>query len=215
VLFQALDFAQELRVCLPYALRTQDWFRVSPVRNTNCFIAIYNLAAKLGDTHYQSFLVGFTSLLAMAALKKNPRTRKLPGSLFIVLLYIIIMVIVDSVKGSDGAGECGCGVIVNKATLQCAELDFAGICSLMSVGYERRVTGCLCRPCLLAAGAATPARKTIAGINVVGSMSSKFPIPSFPPLEKAGDVIITAVFVMFIGFIESISVAKTYAAINK
>jgi MFS superfamily sulfate permease-like transporter len=58
-------------------------------------------------------------------------------------------------------------------------------------------------------------RRTSAGINIVGDMSSGFPIPSLPPLSKAGDVIVTAVFVMFIGFIESISVAKTYATLNK
>jgi hypothetical protein len=39
----------------------------------------------------------------MAALKKHPRTRKLPGSLFIVLLYIVIMIIVNKATHSVGA----------------------------------------------------------------------------------------------------------------
>jgi MFS superfamily sulfate permease-like transporter len=57
--------------------------------------------------------------------------------------------------------------------------------------------------------------RTHAGINIVGHLTSGFPTPKLPPLAKSGEVFVTAVFVMFIGFMESISVAKTYATLNK
>jgi hypothetical protein len=64
---------------------------------------VYNLAKLLGDTHYPTFLVGFTSLLCMVLLKRHPRTRKLPGFLFVVSLFIIIMAIVGAIDGHPGA----------------------------------------------------------------------------------------------------------------
>ncbi len=55
----------------------------------------------------------------------------------------------------------------------------------------------------------------LAGINMVPVTDSAFPAPKIPPMDKAGEVLLTAVFVMFIGFIESVSVTKTYGTINK
>ena len=55
----------------------------------------------------------------------------------------------------------------------------------------------------------------VAGINMGPVTDSAFPAPKIPPMDKAGEVLLTAVFVMFIGFIESVSVTKTYGTINK
>jgi MFS superfamily sulfate permease-like transporter len=57
-------------------------------------------------------------------------------------------------------------------------------------------------------------RITSAGIKIIGDMKSGFPTPSFPRLDQFGTLFTTAVFVMFIGFVESIAVAKTYATLN-
>ena len=53
--------------------------------------------------------------------------------------------------------------------------------------------------------------RTWAGVTIVGEIKSGFPTPSLPRLKDAGSLIITAVFITFIGFIESIAVAKAYA----
>ncbi len=58
---------------------------------------MFNLAKLLGGTHLPTFLVGLTSLLCMVLLKQHPRTRKLPGFLFVVVLAVAIIAIVDSV----------------------------------------------------------------------------------------------------------------------
>jgi sulfate permease, SulP family len=41
-----------------------------------------------------------------------------------------------------------------------------------------------------------------------------FPVPVFPALSQMGAVVETALFAMFVGFIESIAVAKMYALAN-
>ena len=56
---------------------------------------------------------------------------------------------------------------------------------------------------------------TYGGINIVGNIHSGFPTPTFPPLKNAGSVILTATFIMFIGFVESIAVAKTYSQVYR
>ena len=56
---------------------------------------------------------------------------------------------------------------------------------------------------------------TWGGISIVGDMQSGFPVPKVPQLAGAGSIIVTAVFIMFIGFVESIAVAKTYSTLFK
>ena len=56
---------------------------------------------------------------------------------------------------------------------------------------------------------------TWGGISIVGEMKSGFPVPKIPQIADAGAIIVTAVFIMFIGFVESIAVAKTYSTLYK
>jgi MFS superfamily sulfate permease-like transporter len=52
-----------------------------------------------------------------------------------------------------------------------------------------------------------------AGIRLIGKVPSAFPTPALPPLGRfpASQLLTTAVTVMFVGFVESVAVAKTYA----
>ena len=52
------------------------------------------------------------------------------------------------------------------------------------------------------------------GVKIIGNVPIKFPVPALPKLADAATVFPTAVFAMFVGFIESIAVAKTYALAN-
>ena len=72
-------------------LLSQDWFRVSPVKNTNVFILLSNLVQCLGDTHTFSLILGIVALLILIALKKYKRTAKVPGALVVVILSIAVM----------------------------------------------------------------------------------------------------------------------------
>ena len=56
---------------------------------------------------------------------------------------------------------------------------------------------------------------THGGVSIVGNIHSGFPTPTVPPLKDAGSVILTATFIMFIGFVESIAVAKTYSQVYR
>ena len=76
-----------------------------------------------------------------------------------------------------------------------------GLSLLLHCGRAETVTG--------------PDGLTWAGISIVGDMQSGFPVPKVPQLAGAGSIIVTAVFIMFIGFVESIAVAKTYSTLYK
>ena len=87
----------------------QGWFRVSPAKNNNAFIAVYNLLSLLGDTHYPTFLVGITSIMVILGLKLYRRTRKVPGQLVAVVLYIVVMVIWTQAIDVHGTWVAGLG----------------------------------------------------------------------------------------------------------
>lgn len=55
---------------------------------------------------------------------------------------------------------------------------------------------------------------THAGVKIIGTVPMRVPIPALPRLADAMAVLPTAMFAMFVGFIESIAVAKTYALAN-
>jgi SulP family sulfate permease len=55
---------------------------------------------------------------------------------------------------------------------------------------------------------------TEAGIKIVGKMDASFPTPSMPDLGRASKVLVAAIFVMFVGVVEAISVAKTYGVLK-
>lgn len=54
---------------------------------------------------------------------------------------------------------------------------------------------------------------TSAGVKIIGHVDMDVPSPAFPDLSDAGILFQTAVFAMFVGFIESIAVAKTYSLV--
>ena len=56
---------------------------------------------------------------------------------------------------------------------------------------------------------------TADGIKIVGKVAAKFPTPVVPDFATAAKLIQTAVFAMFVAFVESLAVAKTYAMANK
>ncbi len=56
---------------------------------------------------------------------------------------------------------------------------------------------------------------THSGVKIIGDVPMRFPTPTLPALADAPTVLLTAVFAMFVGFMESIAVAKTYALANK
>jgi SulP family sulfate permease len=49
------------------------------------------------------------------------------------------------------------------------------------------------------------------GIALVGRVPSSFPVPAMPPLSRAVELLPAAVSISFVGYIESIAVAKMYA----
>ena len=75
---------------------------MSPLKNTNAFLSLYNLLVVLPDAHYPTFLVGFFSLAVIFALKLHPRTKRLPGPLVSVVLSVIVMVIWTKAISKEG-----------------------------------------------------------------------------------------------------------------
>ncbi len=55
---------------------------------------------------------------------------------------------------------------------------------------------------------------THAGVKIIGTVPMRVPVPTLPKLADAMAVLPTAMFAMFVGFIESIAVAKMYALAN-
>lgn len=93
------SFSRSL-VCL------QDWFRVSPVKDTNLFVTFYNLCSTLGGTHFFSLLLGVLALVILVGLKRYKRTASLPGALVVVVLAIIVMGLIRVGSGEHGKSSC-------------------------------------------------------------------------------------------------------------
>lgn len=181
----------------------------------------------------------------MVLLKQHPRTRKLPGFLFVVVLAVAIIAIVDSVVdkrwregnnqylqvvpfsvyGSDvrthafqthwqsGPGKAW-GELPSADQLE-AQVSNLHWYTNVRGSVQAQVTGTPAVPVGQREPEVLAAVTFLAGINMVPVTDSAFPAPKIPPMDKAGEVLLTAVFVMFIGFIESVSVTKTYGTINK
>ncbi len=200
---------------------------MSPEKNDNFFISVRNLVNLLGDTHTPTLAVGLSSFALILGLKLYRRTRKIPGALVLVVVFIIVMIIWNKSISSHGSyarvrDSLRCCAAVSSlspavrilVTLLscCVPVSVCVHVLLVVVGPPHR----LLRARLYAA----PDTKlgggyiTEAGVKIVGKMDSAFPTPSMPDLGRASSVLVTAVFVMFVGIVEAISVAKTYGVLK-
>jgi MFS superfamily sulfate permease-like transporter len=100
-------------------LHDQDWFRVSPLKNDNFFLSVRNLVDLLGDTHTPTLAIGLSSFGLILGLKLWRRTRKIPGALVLVVVFIIVMIIWNKSIDSHGAWTCLAADCVVRVFLTC------------------------------------------------------------------------------------------------
>jgi MFS superfamily sulfate permease-like transporter len=166
----------------------QDWLRVTPKKGANVFVNFFHLLESMGSSHLPSVGLGVAALVALVALKKYPRTSKLPGALIVMIVFLGIMALDHYVSSRPG---------LLLACPSCA-------CFLMTEIVARVADVVL----------PTGGVETHAGVKIIGNVDMTFPAPVFPSFSEMGAVVETALFAMFVGFIESIAVAKMYALAN-